>query len=689
MEDKKSSLVSGSLEIRMPVLLFVSILFAIFAVSLSDQFLTADWEQLRSVGFGSSILFPVKGNVYPLGHFTVSVTIGNPPKAFELDIDTGSDLTWVQCDVQCTGCTLPRDMLYKPHNNAVSREDPLCAALSSPGNAPCKKSNDQCDYDVEYADHGSSIGVLVKDLAPMRLTNGQLINPNLGFGCGYDQDYGGMQPPPLVAGVLGLSSSKATIVSQLNDLGHVSNVIGHCLAGLGGGFLFFGGGLVPSSGMSWTPILRNSEGKYSSGPAEVYFGGKAGGIKGLTLTFDSGSSYTYFNSQVYGAVEKLLKNDLKGQPLKLAPDDKTLELCWKGRKAFKSVSDVRDFFKPLALNFKNSKNAQFQIPPEAYLIISPRDKLYKPHNNVVRCGEPLCTALFHQGKPPCRNPNDQCDYQIEYADHGSSIGVLVKDLVPMKLANGTVIAPNLGFGCGYDQHNGGSQPPPSTGGVLGLGNSRGTLASQISSLTHVRNIIGHCYSGHGGGFLFFGGDLVPSSGISWTPILHTSGGRYSSGPADVFFGGKAVGIRGLTLTFDSGSSYTYFNSQVYGAILNRLRNDLKGQPLKDAPEEKILPVCWKGSKAFKSVADVRSFFKPLALSFTNSQNVQFQMPPESYLIISESGNVCLGILDGSQVGLGNVNLIGDISFLDKIVVYDNEKQRIGWAPANCSRPRKQ
>ncbi|KAG7024745.1 Aspartic proteinase Asp1, partial [Cucurbita argyrosperma subsp. argyrosperma] len=486
-------------------------------------------------------------------------------------------------------------------------------------------------------------------------------------------------------------------------------------------------------------ILR----KYSSGPAEVYFGGKAGGIRGLTLTFDSGSSYTYFNSQVYGAVEKLLKNDLKGQPLKLAPDDKTLELCWKGPKAFKSVSDVRDFFKPLALNFKNSKNAQFQIPSEAYLIISirevlgdeqrtisdsfllhaffqhssnsctdismlnkivvydnqrrqigwapqncnppprneaayggsskrnrillqddemrmsnlfpvfvlfaafvlslsgklcfadrkpsvinrpsssivfpvkgnvyplghftasvnvgnppkvfdldidtgsdvtwvqcdapctgctlPRDKLYKPHNNVVRCGEPLCAALFHQGKPPCRNPNDQCDYQIEYADHGSSIGVLVKDLVPMKLANGTVIAPNLGFGCGYDQHNGGSQPPPSTGGVLGLGNSKGTLASQISSLTHVRNVIGHCYSGHGGGFLFFGGDLVPSSGISWTPILHTSGGRYSSGPADVFFGGKAVGIRGLTLTFDSGSSYTYFNSQVYGAILNTVR----------------------------------------------------------------------------------------------------------------------
>ena len=31
--------------------------------------------------------------------------IGNPPKVYDLDIDTGSDFTWVQCDAPCTGCT--------------------------------------------------------------------------------------------------------------------------------------------------------------------------------------------------------------------------------------------------------------------------------------------------------------------------------------------------------------------------------------------------------------------------------------------------------------------------------------------------------------------------------------------------------------------------------------------------------
>ena len=53
---------------QMPTLLLVSILFASFAVSLSDKFLFADSEQVKTLRFGSSVLFPVRGNVYPLGY---------------------------------------------------------------------------------------------------------------------------------------------------------------------------------------------------------------------------------------------------------------------------------------------------------------------------------------------------------------------------------------------------------------------------------------------------------------------------------------------------------------------------------------------------------------------------------------------------------------------------------------------
>lgn len=132
--------------------------------------------------------------------------------------------------------------------------------------------------------------------------------------------------------------------------------------------------------------------------------------------------------------------------------------------------------------------------------------------------------------------------------------------------------------------------------------------------------------------------------------------------------------------------------------MSQIKKDLNGKPLTDAAEDKSLSICWKGKKPFKSVGDVKNYFKPLALSFTNAKNVQLQLSPEAYLIVTVStsanptffffanptifipairkankeksyetcislpfqrhGNVCLGILNGQEVGLGNLNLIG-------------------------------
>lgn len=53
-----------------------------------------------------------------------------------------------------------------------------------------------------------------------------------------------------------------------------------------------------------------------------------------------------------------------------AIDDSTLPICWKGKKPFKSITDVKDLFKPLVLSFTKPKKVQFHLPPEAYLIIT-------------------------------------------------------------------------------------------------------------------------------------------------------------------------------------------------------------------------------------------------------------------------------------------------------------------------------
>ena len=67
-----------------------------------------------------------------------------------------------------------------------------------------------------------------------------------------------------------------------------------------------------------------------------------------------------------------LTKELAGKPIKEAPEDQTLPLCWYGKRPFRSVYEVRKYFKPIALSFLGSgrSKAQFEIPPEAYLIIS-------------------------------------------------------------------------------------------------------------------------------------------------------------------------------------------------------------------------------------------------------------------------------------------------------------------------------
>ena len=72
--------------------------------------------------------------------------------------------------------------------------------------------------------------------------------------------------------------------------------------------------------------------------------------------------------------------------------------------------------------------------------------------------------------------------------------------------------------------------------------------------------------------------------------------------------------------------------------MSQIKKELTGKPLKDAADDKSLSICWKGKKPFKSVGDVKNFFKPIIVSFTNAKNVQLHLPPEAYLIVTVSSS---------------------------------------------------
>ncbi|MED6170217.1 hypothetical protein PIB30_028730 [Stylosanthes scabra] len=297
---------------------------------------------------------------------------------------------------------------------------------------------------------------------------------------------------------------------------------------------------------------------------------------------------------------------------------------------------------------------------------------YNPNNNIP-CNDPLCMAI-HNNCPPPAGP---CQYTVEYEDGDSCSGVLVRDFISFRLDDGSIMRPPLGFGSGVEQkpsqHHYSSHVK--TAGVFGLGNGKTSILSQLSSLGYIRNVFGHCLSSKGGGRLFLGNDKTSKS-LVWTPILKDID-HYRAGPVDLLFNGKTA-VKGIEVIFDSGSTYTYLNQKVYKALFDLINNDL-GKKVQRADEDHIMPICWKGQNLF-------GYFKNIILNFPKTSS-RFILIPQSYLIVSEHHNTCLGILDSSKEGIdGDLNIIGDISLQDKLVVYDNEKMQIGWTPDNCATP---
>ncbi|KAK9989561.1 hypothetical protein SO802_029800 [Lithocarpus litseifolius] len=138
-----------------------------------------------------------KNHLFDSSQFTqfynVTLNIGQPSKPYFLDPDTGSDLTWLQCDAPCVQCTKTPHPLYMPNKNLVPCKDPLCKSLHLHG---CKcETPEQCEYEVQ---------------------------------CGYDQSPGPFPHP--FDGVLGLGKGKSSIVSQLSTwmtFLHLDDLSGH------------------------------------------------------------------------------------------------------------------------------------------------------------------------------------------------------------------------------------------------------------------------------------------------------------------------------------------------------------------------------------------------------------------------------------------------------------------------------
>ena len=208
----------------------------------------------RSSGATTTSIPAHSGRALGTGNYIVTVGFGTPKKDLSLVFDTGSDLTWIQCQPCSRFCYSQKEPIFDPRRSSsyrnISCSSVDCSSLqSATGTKPgCSTSN--CVYGVRYGDGSYSVGFYARETLTLTSTD---VIPGLSIGCG-ENDKGLFGQ---AGGLLGLGRGKVSLVSQ--SAGKYGKVFSYCLPSspAASGYLKMGS-TAPKSGIQYTPMLNDA-----------------------------------------------------------------------------------------------------------------------------------------------------------------------------------------------------------------------------------------------------------------------------------------------------------------------------------------------------------------------------------------------------------------------------------------------
>ncbi|XP_010069366.2 aspartic proteinase 39 [Eucalyptus grandis] len=303
---------------------------------------------------------------------------------------------------------------------------------------------------------------------------------------------------------------------------------------------------------------------------------------------------------------------------------------------------------------------------------------------LVYCDNSFCIGYSGGPLSGC-SANVSCPYLEIYGDGSSTAGYFVKDVVlydqvsgdlQTTTANGSVI-----FGCGERQSGDlGSDNEEALDGILGFGKSNSSMISQLASSGDVKKMFAHCLDSTNGGGIFAIGRVIQPK-VNTTPMVPDQP-HYSVNMTAV-----QVGLELLNLTtdvfeigdrkgtiLDSGTTLAYLPEIIYQPLVSKIigqQPDLNVHTVNDEY------TCFQYSES------VDEGFPNVTFHFENS--LTLNVHPHEYLFPYE-GLWCIGWQNSGMQSSDrrNLTLLGDLVLSNKLVVYDLEKQAIGWTEYNCS-----
>ncbi|XP_039140810.1 aspartic proteinase nepenthesin-2-like [Dioscorea cayenensis subsp. rotundata] len=175
------------------------------------------------------------------GHmYSLDTAIGTPWSRVTVSLDTGSDLTWVQCE-PCSKCfdkilSSTFDPDFSTTYKTMNCEYQQCRAFYGTTTIGCAWKDERiCQFKQEYMDDSFAQGDLSEDYFQFQGTNGtrKRSDSPLKFGCAHDTK-GHFSPQD--DGIMGMGRGKLSFITQLN----ISR-FSHCLSMSGkSSYLSFG-----------------------------------------------------------------------------------------------------------------------------------------------------------------------------------------------------------------------------------------------------------------------------------------------------------------------------------------------------------------------------------------------------------------------------------------------------------------
>ncbi|KAL1535872.1 aspartic proteinase CDR1-like [Salvia divinorum] len=338
--------------------------------------------------------------------YLMRFALGTPKVETLAVVDTGSNLTWIQC-APCKGCYKQKSPLFNPTSSSTYKSVPCrsrtCDSIKS---ANCQGTNGECSFTLRYGDNSVSAG----DVALETLSLGPSASfNNITVGCSHTAR-GTFSPA--TSGIVGLSGGRESLLQQMGPSigGRFSYCLVPILAASEGktSKMHFGDGAVVSGArVVTTPIVTKNTGTFyyltlvgmTVGNQWFDLDSSKKSVPEGNIVIDSATTLTYLPRDLYGKVEAALKQQVS---LKQIDDQhKKMKLCYE-------VTNTKDVEAKIPEITAHFNGADLKLKPHNTFIMSTKKSAIMPTKKA------MCLAFAPAGLVPIYGNMAQMNFLIGY-----------------------------------------------------------------------------------------------------------------------------------------------------------------------------------------------------------------------------------------------------------------------------------